>query len=160
MELPTQYVRIVNGNLLDATEDYIVHQCNCVSTDAKTLAEQIFKKYPYANSYKDRTTATRSVPGQIEIFGNGSNQRYIINAYAQYYPSPYGYPNDNAAKRLGWFESCLGEISKIKNIKNKTIGMPFNIGCGAGGGNWVLYYDLICKFAIREKINVVLYQLS
>lgn len=157
--LPTRYIQIINDDLLNAKEDYIVHQCNCVSNDAKTLAEKIFKKYPYANSYKNRTTSTRSIPGTIEIFGNGTNKRFIINAYAQFYPSTNKYQNDNAEKRIKWFEECLNKISEIENINTKTIAMPYNIGCGAGGGNWIEYYKLIRKFARREKIYVTLYKL-
>lgn len=50
--LKSQYIKIVEGNLLDSKEQYIGHQCNCVTSHAKTLAEQIFKKYPYADTYK------------------------------------------------------------------------------------------------------------
>ena len=38
------YLQIVNGDLLNAKEPYIVHQCNCTSTNAKALAHFIFTK--------------------------------------------------------------------------------------------------------------------
>jgi len=155
--IPSKYVKIVSGDLLDATEDYIVHQCNCVSTDAKTLAKLIFDKYPYSNSYKNRTVSTRSVPGTIELFGNGNNKRFIINAYAQYYPAPSMYQNDTKELRMGWFWDCLDTIAQIENIRNKTIAMPYNIGFGAGGGDWVQYYNSIRSFAIRKKIYISRY---
>ena len=156
------YLKVINGNLLDATEDFIAHQCNCSSTNAKTLAEQLFKKYDYADSYKKRVKnnkMTYHVPGTIEIFGNGHENRYIINMYAQYYPSTGKYSNDNDIKRLEWFKECLNKISNIDDIQNKTIAMPDNIGCGAGGGDWILYYNLLNEFANNNKINVVLYKL-
>jgi len=158
------YVKIVNGNLLDANEDYLVHQCNCISTHAKALAEQIFNKFDYANIYKNRINGdknTYSVPGTIEILGNELDQRYIINIYSQYYPALAKYNNDNAQKRIKWFKECLHKISEIENIinDNKTIAMPFNIGCGAAGGDWATYYDLINNFAEQNKIYVTLYKL-
>lgn len=158
-----EYIQIINDDLLNANEDYIVHQCNCISTNAKTLAKQIFDKYNYADSYKKRSRnnkSTYSIPGTIEIFGNGNDQRYIINAYAQYYPASCKYDNDTPAKRLMWFKTCLINISKIENIQTKTIAMPFNIGCGIAGGNWDLYYNLISDFANKEKINVTLYKFN
>ena len=42
----TNYIKVINGNLLEAQEQYIIHQCNCVSVNAKTLAKQLFDKYP------------------------------------------------------------------------------------------------------------------
>jgi len=156
------YLKVINGNLLDATEDFIAHQCNCSSTNAKTLAEQLFKKYDYADSYKKRVKnnkMTYHIPGTIEIFGNGHDNRYIINMYAQYYPGLGKYNNDNDIKRLKWFQECLDKISNIDDIQNKTIAMPFNIGCGAGGGDWDLYYNMLYDFANNNKINVILYKL-
>lgn len=158
-----EYLKIVDGDLLNATDDYIVHQCNCISTNAKALAKQIFDNYEYADTYKKRNRqqkTTYSEPGTIEIFGNGDDQRYIINMYAQYYPAEAKYTNDTGQKRLLWFQNCLNHISKIKDIQTKTIAMPFNIGCGAAGGNWKFYHNLINTFANKEKINVTLYKFN
>jgi len=150
------YLKIVDGDLLDATEDYLAHQCNCCSTGAKALAELMFDKYPHANSYNKRiknNKSTYSKPGTIEVFDN------VINMYAQYYPAFGKYNNDSVVKRVEWFKACLVDISKIKDIKLKTIAMPFNIGCGAAGGDWNVYYKMIEEFATKEKIHVTLYKL-
>lgn len=81
-------VIIIQGNVLNAKEQYIAHQCNCVSNDAKTLAKDIFEKFPSANTYHlSRTPVTISVHDRI------------INMYAQYYPTYAKYNNDNASKR-------------------------------------------------------------
>jgi len=157
-----EYIKIINGDLLDAKEDYIVHQCNCISTNAQALAKQIFGRYDYANSYKNRINNDKSTytqPGTIEIYGNGNDQRYVINMYAQYYPAKAKYDNDTLAKRFQWFQQCLNDISKIDNIKNKTLAFPFNIGCGAAGGDWNIYYNAIQTFANKQKINITLYKL-
>jgi len=72
-------VTIIEGDLLEADEQYIIHQCNCKTTgDAAGLAAAIFKKYPKANVYKNRPK--ESVPGTIVIRGN------VIALYGQYYP--------------------------------------------------------------------------
>lgn len=109
-------VTIIQGNLLNAKEEYIAHQCNCVSTDAKALAKDIFEKFPSANTYH----LTR-IPGTISFHDR------IINMYAQYYPTFAKYNNDNSSKRQAWFIQCLDEIAKY-DINN--IAMPYNIGCG------------------------------
>lgn len=147
-------ITIKNGNLLDANEQYICHQCNCVTKNSKYLAQHIFTRYPYANTYKTRTSNTN--PGTIDIKGNGTNQRYIINMYAQYYPGKAKYSNDNPKVRLEWFKLCLHQIAQIKNIN--SVAMPFNIGCGSAGGDWNTYYKLIKEFVINNNITVVLYK--
>lgn len=47
------------------------------------------------------------------------------------------YQNDTKELRMGWFCDCLDNIAQIENISNKKIAMPYNIGCGAGEGDWV-----------------------
>lgn len=154
----SNYVKIVNDNILNSKEHFIAHQCNCTSTNAQTLAKQIFEKYPLANSYKNRIKndkSTYSEPGSIEIYDN------IINMYAQVYPSTAKYNNDLPEMRIRWFEECLDKISKIEKLlitKNKTIAMPYNIGCGAAGGDWNIYYKIINDFADKHNIYITFYK--
>jgi O-acetyl-ADP-ribose deacetylase (regulator of RNase III) len=151
------YLKTINGNLLDANEPYILHQCNCVSENAKALAEQIFKKYPYSNTYSKRVHGIKStygIPGTIDICTD-TNNKTIINAYAQIYPSTAKY-DDTQHKRLTWFRECLDHV-RHKNINN--IAMPYNIGCGAAGGDWKQYYEILETFANDNKIHITLYKL-
>jgi O-acetyl-ADP-ribose deacetylase (regulator of RNase III) len=156
------FVKIIKGDLLEASETFICHQCNCVTTNAGGLAQALFDRYPYANSYAKRNPkdpSTHSAPSTIEICGNNSGQRYIINMFAQYYPGLPSYPTDDVNKRLSWFRKCLVHIARIPHIQNYTLAMPYNIGCGLAGGNWDIYYGLISQFALKERINIVLYKL-
>jgi len=155
------YITVKDGNLLDATEEYIAHQCNCVSTNAKGIAKQIFDVFPFANTYKKRQY--KNAVETIEILSNGKTN--IINMYAQYYPSipqreiSLGKSKNNydtKEQRIKWFTSCLNKIAEIPNINN--IAMPYNIGCGCAGGDWNVYFGLIQKFAKDNKIHVVLYR--
>lgn len=142
------YLSIIEGDLLDATEDYIVHQCNCVSTQPRGIAKQIFQKYSFANTY---TNSHKRIPGTCDVIDN------VVNMYAQYYPSIAKYPNDNSNKRIYWFNLCLEDmLSKIK--PNSTIAMPYLIGCGLAGGNWLIYEKLIENFSNKYKINIKLYK--
>jgi len=147
------YLKVVNGNLLNATEDYVAHQCNCTSTDAKGLADVLFRAYPHANSYKRRPP--NSEAGSIDICGNGRNKRFVINMYAQFYPS--GPRNsDNRKKRLEWFADCL---DLIKVHTTGSVAMPYNIGCGLAGGDWDTYYEMLEDFADREEVRITLYRI-
>lgn len=156
-------ISIVDGDLLDSTEDYIAHQCNCVTNQSKYIAQQIFDKYPYSNTYKNRThdKKTHNDPGTIDIRGNGNNERYVINMYSQYYPSLSKYTNDSKKLRKEWFQKCLSLIGEELISKNlKTLAMPYKIGCGSAGGNWEEYMVLIDEFTHMYDVSVTLYKLG
>lgn len=140
---------IIKGNLLEASEQYIVHQCNCVTWNAAGIARSIFDKYPYADVYSIReATAYQDKPGTILIRGNGENERYIIALMGQVYP---GKPIDNykdidsAELRQEYFKNGLQKIAELPELK--SIALPVQIGCGLAGGNWNEYLDIINKFA-------------
>lgn len=65
-------IEIISGDLFTAQEQYIAHQCNCVTKRAAHLAKDMFAKYPYANIYKGRTQPDK--PGHLIIRGNGQDQ--------------------------------------------------------------------------------------
>ena len=153
-------LEVIYGDLLLANEQYIAHQCNCVTTYAAGAAKAIFDKYPYANTYKLRTCdkPDTSQINTIGIHGNGSDERYIINMYAQVYPGSPKYLNsklDGTLARQLYFNNCLQLIAKINKIE--SIAFPFKIGCNLGGGDWLIYRKMIKMFAEQNpniKIRV------
>lgn len=157
METEIKNLHYIDGNILDSEVEYICHQCNCVSFNAAHLAKSIFETYPYANQYSRRIISdsnTKSEPGTIDIFGDGEENRYVINMYAQRYPGRSKYNNDTPEDRLKWFGMCLIRIAQ-EGIDE--IALPYRIGCGAAGGDWSKYENVIKNFAIRyPKINIYL----
>jgi O-acetyl-ADP-ribose deacetylase (regulator of RNase III) len=147
---------IIKGSILESDCNYIVHQCNSVSTEALGLAKFIFDIFPYANIYKDREE--KSIPGTIVICNEGTKK--IINLIGQYYPGKANDSNDTIELREKWFYKCLGKISKIPNLI--SIAFPYNIGCGLAGGNWDHYHQMIINFAKyveeSQKTIVKIYQ--
>jgi len=154
-------IEIISGDLLKAKEKYICHQTNCLSINSAGLAKSIFNIFPYANTYKSRIKA--NLPGTIDILGNGFDQRFVINMYAQYYP---GYSQSNDAKdtkekREEYFYQCLLKIAKIPNLE--SIAFPHNIGCGLAGGDWVKYFDMLQKmntYLSTLDVKLVIYKKS
>lgn len=149
---------IVNSDIFSTGAKYIAHQCNGVSTEAKGFAKSIFDLHPYANSYFSRTPDSIPNMGTIEVFGNGLEQRYIINMIAQYYPGKSSIDFDTIKDRKEWFHNCLLEIAKIQNLH--SIAFPFRIGCNLGGGDWDWYFNQLAKFEmnVKRKAVVLLYK--
>lgn len=145
-------IEIIKGNLLDATEQYIAHQCNCVSSGSGAgLARAIFDKFPYSNIYKNRTEP--DTPGTIIIKDN------VIAILGQYYPGgPLFKGNkDTYNDRLAYFTKALVYISDIKDLK--SIAFPFNIGCGLAQGKWKDYKVMIevLNHDCKDKVKIVIY---
>lgn len=154
-------VEIIIGDLLEATEKYIVHQTNCVSQGgAAGLAFYLFKKFPYADVYANREKP--DAPGTSIISGNGKDQRYVINLMGQYYPGSFieDSTNDNEESRKTYFHHALIRLARISDME--TVAFPYKIGCGIAGGNWKWYLGTINNFAdfVKEKhgTKVVIYQ--
>lgn len=157
-------IKIINGNILDSTEQYIAHQCNCVSNNgAAGLARTLFDHYPYADVYSGRPLGTHK-PGDIVIRGNGKDERYVIALMAQYYPGgpwnrryrPNDYVTDSPQAREAYFAKCL---SKLLQLNMESIAFPYKIGCGIAGGNWDNYSRMLDDFnkESKNKINIVIY---
>lgn len=140
-------IEIITGNLLDSNDKYICHQTNCVSVDGVAgIAKAIFEKYVYADCYSTRIEP--SVPGTIDIRGNGINQRFIVNIHSQYYPGRSKYQESNldgVIAREKYFHKGLLNLAKISNLE--SVAFPWRIGCSIAGGNWQHYLGTITNFA-------------
>lgn len=75
--------------------------------------------------------------------------------FAQYYP---GKPNqfntikrDTPELRLRWFRKCL--LTIYINDMITELALPYKIGCGLAGGNWIYYELLLGKFTIAMKLK-------
>ena len=136
-------------DIINFTESYLIHQCNCVTNVSKGLAETIFKLYPDANKYIDSNF--KRIPGTISVHDK------IINMYAQRYPGKSKYNNDTKSQRLEWFKMGLNSLKDLPNIK--SIAVPFKIGCGLAGGDWNEYFKELEIFVEKSGINVVIYKI-
>jgi len=145
-------VEVVFGDITNSEARYIAHQCNCVTEYSLGLAKSIFEKFPYSDCYQGRKE--KDVPGTIKIFGNGVDQRYVINMFGQYYPGKPRH-SENQNDRISYFRKCLEEITKITDLE--SIAFPKNIGCGLAGGNWSEYFNEISIFASKTNAKVFIY---
>ncbi len=155
-------LKIIDGNLFDATEQYLCHQCNCITTKAAHLAAAMFARFPEADVYSPRQSSpTRGTPSIDEQPGMIAIRGRVIALFGQYYPSFPRYPDskrDGYAAREGYFKQCLQRITGIPGLK--SIAFPFQIGCGAAGGDWAKYRHMIREFAEdNPTVKVRVYRL-
>lgn len=158
-------VEIIDGDIVRATEQYICHQCNCVTNRAAHLAAYVFQHFPYADVYKGRSFPHQpgpgGMPGDIVIRGNGGDQRLVIAMLGQYYPGKPRFPEskrDGFEARRSYFGACLDKIARIPGLE--SLAFPYQVGCGAAGGDWAEYFRLIEKMASGITARVVIYKLN
>lgn len=158
----------INGYLLDAKEEYIAQQCNCVTVKAHGLSAAIAKRFPYADLYSQRSrigsrncTADPDIPGTIKIAADPECPKKIIcmfaqwtpgkpSAYSKFYPKTF---DDSYKSRKIYFKKCLDEID---SLGINRIAMPYLIGCGLAGGIWKDYETMLKN----AKTPIVLYKLN
>lgn len=147
-----------NGDILDAKEDIIVHQCNCTTTGSLGLAFDLFKKWASANTYKMRKHPSK--PGTndvIKLYSDESEATppyYIVNMYAQFKPG-----KAQNEPRVKWFLMCLDELAVALDEGNVTIAVPARIGCGLAGGDWDVYLKMLVEFEqVHPNVHLVIYQ--
>jgi len=131
-------IKIVDGNLLDTDAQIICHQVNPYGIMGGGVARQIKEKWPqvfeaYADYCKGMPEAELlgdilSVP----IVDNDTRDdlRYICNLFGQTDKTDY--------KAL---QTCLNSVRVLHG--DKSIAMPYKIGCGLGGGDWDIVYTMI-----------------
>lgn len=151
-------ITIIDQNLLESPEQFIAHSCNCLTKNSAGTAKNIFNKYPYANTYVTRTQP--SIPGNIDILGNGSSERWIINMYSQYYPGVPKYVNsqlDGVQIRKKYFYQCLLKISRISNLQ--SIAFPYKINCNLAGGDWNITFGQLKNFEkyVHNKFGTLIF---
>jgi len=153
-------IKIIDGNLLDATEEYVCHQCNCLSRGAAGVAAAIFSKWPETNVYH-RRGGSASKAGTIEIVHSPTGEKpHVINMFSQYAPGgPQVEGYDSRADRIHWFKQSLNNIIR-QTESGASYAFPYKIGCGLGGGDWGAYIDILKTFETYVKGDVVLYYLK
>jgi len=143
---------LMRGDLLDAKEDLIVHQVNCVSKGTcHGLAKQLFTKFPQSDCYSRR--AANGIPGTTEILGR------VASLTGQFGSGDSKTAADSHEQREKWFKKALEDLASQGKAKGiKSVAMPWQIGCGIGGGNWDKYKALVEEFSASSGIKVKFYQ--
>jgi O-acetyl-ADP-ribose deacetylase (regulator of RNase III) len=160
------------GNLLDAPVDYICHQVNCQGRMGSGIAKQIRERWPivyeeYKKAFNNRAKEISDIFGgttdpltagatllghlqQIQV----NNKQIVINMFAQQY---YGYDGKRYTS-YDAFWACLGGI-RDSVPKGSKIGFPYKIGCGLGGANWPVIFQMIDE-VLGEDFQVYIYTLE
>jgi O-acetyl-ADP-ribose deacetylase (regulator of RNase III) len=138
-------IKINKGNILNVTEGFIVHGCNCRGEMGAGVDVAIRSKYPivyerYRKRYENVGLNLASCQ-YVEV----SNSLVIVNAMTQLNYGTNDLQLDYVAlKRC--FENVNEMILRIKNYIRPSYSTSLNfpmIGCGLAGGNWEIVSEII-----------------
>jgi O-acetyl-ADP-ribose deacetylase (regulator of RNase III) len=151
-------IKIVEGNILNATEKLICHQVNCMGVMGSGLAKQLRNKYPklytsykkFCKECKDNNPKTLLGDVQTVPMPDG---KVIVNLFGQ-----YGYGRDKQYTDYKALKESLESILCIaKMCDNDSIALPYALGCGLAGGDWNVVYRIIKE--VFNDYDVTIYKL-
>lgn len=142
------------GNLLIASVQGIVHQCNCFHTMGSGIAAQIKQLYPQAYIADLQTPY-----GDAKKLGTFSmakdKNKYIFNLYGQF---NFGVGRQTSYDAL--YDGFVSIRTYAKHNNIKTLGLPKNLGCGLGGGNWNIVSTIISEVFKDASTDIEIYCLT
>lgn len=145
-------IRVVKGNLLDATEPVIAHQVNCQRKMNSGVAKAIREKYPVVFDEYLNTEPNLGMVGYISV-----DRRYVANMYAQ---DMYGYDGKQYTNYEA-FRQCCKDIVKVckgtSEMEVLTVAMPYKIASDRGGADWDKIMDILLEEF--KDVDLTLYKL-
>ena len=149
-------IEIIERNILDNTSGIICHQVNCFAM-GKGLAKDIKEKYPivyeeYTRIINQYRNNSRILLGEV-LYVPIDESLVVANLFAQYKYRKY---NDKTPVRYtdySFLYSCLEDVKDFALRVNKDVHLPFEIGCGLGGGSWDIVFSIIGEIFNGIDIN-------
>lgn len=127
-------IKIIQGDLLDATENIIGHQVNCRAKMASGVAKEIRAKYPEVYGMYMTHSSSKSADmllGDLQIVVVGEH-KYVANLFGQ---RDYGYDGRQYTS-YDALELALIKLVEQAKPHGLSVALPYKIGCDRGGGDW------------------------
>lgn len=132
-------VIIKEGNIFDSDADIICHQVNCQGVMGSGVAKEVRERYPEVFiRYKTLCNLQKNYPagllGGAQIIPVERNGKtcWIANCFGQ---EKYGYDGAQYTS-IGALMEAFQDVAHFAKESNKTVAMPYKIGCCRGGADW------------------------
>lgn len=129
-------IEVINGDLLKTDADIIAHQVNNKGVMGSGVAKQIRAKYPEAYLLYRRFFGHGAM-GNCQIVKTYDGKE-VANLFGQDTYGRTGTHTNYAALR-----KAMLQLAQYAKENNKTVAMPYGIGCGLGGGSQEVVYRII-----------------
>lgn len=145
--------KIINGNILDVTRGYIVHQVNCQDAMGAGVARALYEKYPkvkedfYAMGAKTTPQQRFGILQALKV----TDELVVCNSYSQFYfgGGDKNYTDENKLIKNIFLASAWAAKHQVNCY------IPYLIGCGLAGGNWEVIWE-----SIKDIDNLIVVKLG
>lgn len=150
-------IKIIEGDLLDAKTDLILHQCNMKSKMNSGVAKAIREKWPIVfDEYCKLCSSPFLKLGMCQPVSISENQK-VINMFSQ---DEYGY-DGKMYTSYDAVNTCLGKTKDYMNANGfKSIAIPYKMCSCRGGANWDVIMALIKANFEDSDITIEIYKLD
>lgn len=153
-------MQVVKGCLIDNFEkgnvNIIAHQVNCQGVMASGIAKTIRSSYP--EHFSDYLDVYKMYNDKSYLLGLTVNtileNKIIIGLFSQY---QYGY-NGGRFTNYSALSEALMNAGKF-GVGPRTIGVPYNLGCDRGGGDWNIVEQLLIDTEKRfNNLEIIVFK--
>lgn len=152
-------VREKKGNLLEAKENIIAHQVNCIGVMGAGVAKQIRDKVLTRQQYEKYQElcniggATLLGHLQIQNVTQTQEEKFVANLFGENIPTGKGLDTNYLA-----LEKALRKLQEYAERNKLSVALPGYLGCGLAGGNWDIVYSMIDD--IFQDTDVTVYYIN
>lgn len=140
------------GDILEATEDIICHQCNTEGLFGGGLALQIKDTYPEC-AEQTREYVENLIEGNVigTYFSYETDTYTILNCFSQ---------NQDYTTNYEAIKAIFNKILPLCKEQEKSIAIPYMYGCGIAKGDWLEVRDIFMDLSDFYEIDISVYQLE
>jgi O-acetyl-ADP-ribose deacetylase (regulator of RNase III) len=149
-------INIVEGDLLQATEDVLIQSVNCRGVMGSGLAKQIRKKYPLVyTQYKALCNFKKpdELLGECQLV-TCTDGKIVANLFGQ-----RDYGNDGKQYTNTYaLQNALFEVLMVAKSFKYSVAIPWQLGSGLGGADWNDVYQIIDD--VFKEYQVTIYKFN
>ena len=138
---------IKSGDLLEATENIICHQCNTLGIFGGGIAYQIKQKYPQCEKQTTEFINSTQRFGDYYLYVNKVDKKMIANCFTQ---------SEDYITNYEWVCECFTKLKENCIDMKQSIAIPYNYGCGIANGEWSKIEEILID--IFTDIDLVIYK--
>ena len=132
-------IKHIKCDIFESGADVICHQVNCQGVMGSGIAKQVRERFPWVyGEYKDfcDTYSPSELLG-LNLITYIDETHMIANLFGQ---EKFGYDG----KCYTNYKSLFNALEQLRDgYPNKTIAIPYLMGCHRGGGDWNVVYKMI-----------------
>lgn len=145
-------IEIIKCDIFKSNADIICHQVNTFGVMGAGIAAQIKRLFPkvyeayheICNEYKPQ-----QLMGNV-LFCNQYAPLEIANFFSQY----------DMTTDYNAMESCLKAVYNYTKRNNRTVAIPYGMGCGIARGDWNTVYKIIEEIFGKDDVKCLICQLD